>query len=816
MQLTTYSTHLSVSRKVALNLWLALTYVMASNMGHFFLNYNASFSPIWPPSGLALALALVFGFRHVILGIVLGSLLNSYLMAAPLSTTMGMLVGNLIEPISATLLIQFLSHGKFSFRRPFDVCCFIVVGAFLAPMISNCIYLISFYYGGHLRLEQLPIIGQEWFMSTAVGVLLFTPFTLSFFTKSNKRFNIHEALILFFSITVGSYWAFEGDLTRKFIFVPFLSWAALRFSYRGVSLAAAIVGTMAIWKSAFANIMERSLSDVDLLWIQLLVMGMAILGYFLATVMAADERAVEKEMELSINLKHKALAEEVLAVLDQALNNSPTGFALIDRDYKFIRVNETFAELNGIPAKFHFGRYVKDILPQVAPLIEKNVQKIFDGAKPKMNISFSSPSPKNPQAMLRGTISYYPIKHPVTSDILGIGVSIQDLTAQLQTERLLEENKERLNFAHEAGQIGAFEWDLKNNKIIASPHFELIYELDVEELEDARDLMKWTHPDDVSIIAKELQRVTKEGYEFSLQFRIITKNRNLKWVLARGKVIRDSFGLDLKMIGIVIDISEQKNIEHKLRLTEANLLHALATRDEFMAIASHELKTPLTSLKLQNQLYQRTLFKDEGVLSPAKIATLLDKNSRQIDRLTRLVDDMLDISRIRTGKLTVKKELCELSSIFNDVLHRTREQFIASGSGEPIIEQLDKITGEWDVMRIEQVILNIITNAIRYGKGRPISVSLKNFPEHAQICVKDQGLGITKSDQLKIFERFERGLLAREVSGLGLGLFISQQIIEAHGGKIWVESEINEGSSFYVTIPKFTAELIQAEGSSVG
>lgn len=804
MEFTRLSNRLSFQRKLALNLWLAISYVLAANVGLLFLNFNASSSPVWPPSGLSLAIALVFGFRYVMPGIILGSLLTSYLVDMPLVTTLGTLIANLLGPTLATFLIQVLNNGKFSLRRPYDVCCFIIFGAFFAPFLSNLVHVFSYYSGGIIILPRVPVLWQEWFLGDALGVLLFTPFTLSFFQKRARKYNIHEALVLFFLLALSTYWALEGEGVRKFIFIPFLTWAALRFSYRGVSMTAALVVGIAVWRSTvLKGVFDHSSPEFDLLWIQLFGIGMAIMGFFLATVVEADNRAEEKEMELSINLRHKEFAEEALAVLDQVLNKSPTGFAIIDRGFRFIRINETLAELNGIPAQFHLGKHVRDILPNYAAAIEECVSKVLATENSIMNTPFSMPSPKNAKVTVRGVISYYPIKHPTSKEILGVGVSLQDLTAQLQTERLLEENQERLNFAQEAGQIGAFEWDIRSNKLIVSPQVEMIYGLEIGDLKSYHELTRWIHPEDLEGVLSELQKVISKGHEFSIQFRIITKCRKLKWIMTRGKMLRDPLGLDLKMIGINIDITDQKDIEQKLRLTEANLLHALSTRDEFMAIASHELKTPLTSLKLQNQLYQRTLLKNETI-STEKVATLLEKNSRQIDRLTRLVDDMLDISRIRTGKLTVKKELCELSTILNDVLLRTKEQFLTSGSGEPIIEQLDKITGEWDVLRLEQVFLNIITNAIRYGQGRPITISIKNYPEHAQICVKDQGLGVAKSDIEKIFQRYERGLLAREVSGLGLGLFISQQIVEAHGGKIWVESELNKGASFFVSIPKLS------------
>lgn len=238
-------------------------------------------------------------------------------------------------------------------------------------------------------------------------------------------------------------------------------------------------------------------------------------------------------------------------------------------------------------------------------------------------------------------------------------------------------------------------------------------------------------------------------------------------------------------------------------MTEANLLHALSVRDEFVATASHELKTPLTSLRLQNELFQKALAKqDPFYLTREKVSSILERNSKQIERLSRLVDDMLDISRIKTGKLSIKYAPCDLNQILTDVLARTKDQFEASGSGLPEVQFGENPTGDWDPLRIEQVMTNLITNSIRYGRGKPISISIQTFNETVRFSIKDQGLGIAKSDQKKIFQRYERGLLAREISGLGLGLYICEQIVEAHQGMIWVESEVNQGASFFVELPR--------------
>lgn len=810
---------LTWQKKVALNLWLALSYVAAANIGLLFKSFNSSSTPIWPPGGLALAMALVFGFRHVIPGIILGSVMMSYQASWPLLTSVGSVIALLFEPIVATVFLQTINKGKFSFKRPCDITAFLIFAVVFSPFIANIINITFLYMGGVLPLSRVPVLWLEWFMGSGLGILIVTPFTLSFFHKSSKKYNIHEALILYIGLILASYWAFEGESFRKFILIPFITWAALRFSYRGVSLAAMIVGPIAIWRSTVLWGVFSASPDVDLLWIQFFIGGMAVVGYFMSTVMEADARVENKERELSLNLKHKEIAEEALAILDQALNNSPAGFALIDRDFKFLRINEALANINGIPGRFHLGRSVRDILPRSAQQIEEMVLTVLKTQDSVMNTPFSMPSPKNAMEIICGMISYYPVRHPTTNEIFAVGVSLHDLSEQVRTQKLLKENQDRLAFAQEAGQIGAFEWDLKSQDLIVCGQLCSIYEAKSSEFKNVEDWKKLIHPDDLEYVIRENTRIVKEGLDFNYQFRIITRSRSLKWVLARGRMIREGEGA--KMIGINIDITEQKDIEQKLRLTEANLLHALSIRDEFMAIASHELKTPLTSLKLQNQLYQRTLEKDGAENFPiTKFESLLDKNSRQIDRLTRLVDDMMDISRIRTGKLALKKETFELSLLVKDILARTREQFLASGSGEPIIESLENVTGVWDLLRIEQVITNVIMNAIRYGRGRPITLSLSSHGDQVEFKVTDQGLGIPKSDHLKIFQRYERGLLSREVSGLGLGLFISQQIVAAHGGKIWVESEINHGSTFYVTIPRSTLpvtlpnpflELIPAE-----
>jgi PAS domain S-box-containing protein len=231
------------------------------------------------------------------------------------------------------------------------------------------------------------------------------------------------------------------------------------------------------------------------------------------------------------------------------------------------------------------------------------------------------------------------------------------------------------------------------------------------------------------------------------------------------------------------------------------LKNAIRGRDEFLSICSHELKTPLTSLKLASQSVQRNLQKgDPQALSPERMLKLISQTETQVNRLARLVDDMLDISRISSGRLSLQVQPFDLCQLLHEVGERTQALFEGAGSSLSV-STCTPLICQGDAYRIEQVLINLLTNAARYGQDSPVSLSVIKQGNHAQVRVTDQGRGIAPADHQRIFNRYERGVSASEVSGLGLGLFISQQIVEMHQGKIWLESQLGQGASFYVELP---------------
>jgi len=227
----------------------------------------------------------------------------------------------------------------------------------------------------------------------------------------------------------------------------------------------------------------------------------------------------------------------------------------------------------------------------------------------------------------------------------------------------------------------------------------------------------------------------------------------------------------------------------------SKLREAVSLRDEFVSIAAHELRTPLASLAMQLRVLNKAFVEGKPVLPQEQVGRIMASAKNQVQMLSGLVADLLDVTRITHGKLSLQRETMDLGLLLNRVLEETEVE-ISRKAFRP-----GDVVGEWDPRRLEQVFVNLISNAIKYGEGRPIGVALENKGKVARFSIQDHGRGISIADQERIFQRFERATGQWGPTGLGLGLYIVRQIIEAHGGKIWVESELGQGAQFIFEIP---------------
>ena len=246
---------------------------------------------------------------------------------------------------------------------------------------------------------------------------------------------------------------------------------------------------------------------------------------------------------------------------------------------------------------------------------------------------------------------------------------------------------------------------------------------------------------------------------------------------------------------------EQEALLDELRETQVELHKAVQMRDVFMSVVSHELRTPLNGLTLEVQLRKLRLQQNSAeAFSLDKLREMTTRDERQIRSLTRLIDDMLDVSRIRTGKLSIRPQAGDLGVLAGRVVETLAPQFVSAGSRVELTVE-GPVPVLIDEFRIEQVLVNLLTNALRYGDGKPVAVRVSRAGEHGRVEVRDQGVGISEADQRRVFEQFERVTESGCPQGLGLGLFISEQIVQAHGGRIELSSRLGEGSCFSVALP---------------
>ncbi|WP_306817875.1 protein kinase domain-containing protein [Archangium lipolyticum] len=228
---------------------------------------------------------------------------------------------------------------------------------------------------------------------------------------------------------------------------------------------------------------------------------------------------------------------------------------------------------------------------------------------------------------------------------------------------------------------------------------------------------------------------------------------------------------------------------------------AVRRRDDFLSIAAHELKTPLTSLQLHIQGLMSQVRQGLERLPPERLGAKLESANLQTQRLGKLVNELLDISRIAQGQLLGKLEDVDLVQVVRGVVERSREA-LARAECEPRLHLPPSLVGHWDAMRLEQVVVNLLTNASKYGAGRPIEVTVEGDATQARLRVRDEGIGIAPEDAARIFERFERAVSVRHYGGFGIGLWIVREIVQALGGTIEVDSAPGQGATFTVTLPR--------------
>ena len=273
------------------------------------------------------------------------------------------------------------------------------------------------------------------------------------------------------------------------------------------------------------------------------------------------------------------------------------------------------------------------------------------------------------------------------------------------------------------------------------------------------------------------------------------------WANVILTAVRDDTGELRGFAKVTRDLTESRRAE-EARIKLARAEAELRLRDEFLSIASHELRTPLNALLLHAAGLDFVI-RSESSSGAAFLGGLLDRVAsitKQGARLNGLIERLLDVSRLATGRLAIKLEPMDLVEVVNEIVATYRPEAETTGSTIRVSAP-PTIPGFWDPLRVGQIVTNLLSNALKYGCGKPVDVTVDTDGDRARIAVRDQGIGIPREQWETIFDRFDRGDVPRDTAGLGLGLYIVDRLVRAHGGTVALDSIVGKGSTFTVELP---------------
>jgi signal transduction histidine kinase len=281
----------------------------------------------------------------------------------------------------------------------------------------------------------------------------------------------------------------------------------------------------------------------------------------------------------------------------------------------------------------------------------------------------------------------------------------------------------------------------------------------------------------------DLSALRKDGREFPAEISLAPiRSGEARWAIAA-----------------VRDVTERRRVEQKALLYR-QAREDVRARDEFLSIASHELRTPVTALHVQLQMLQRVVDRS-GASVPAPVRDRVTELDRQVRRLAGLVEALLDLSRIRLGRLELTREAVDLAELAREVAAPYQaDPEMANGSTVRVMAPGPAV-GSLDRVRVEQVLENLLANAVKFGEGKPVELRVELAGPAIRVTVTDQGVGIDPAELDRIFGRFERAAPAQHYPGLGLGLYVTREIVEAHGGAIRAEGAPGRGATFTVEFP---------------
>ena len=671
----------SLLTQISRSLIVAIVYFAGAELGLSLASVHSNVTPVWPPTGIAIASLLIFG-RQVWPGIFAGALTANLLTSIPVLSSIGIATGNTLEPLVAYWLLQSSRRWKGSFESVSSVLTFVVYAAVLAPLVSATIGSLSLCFGDPSQWDRFTSLWLTWWMGDGFGALIVTPFLLAWSSRRKidsrdmpEITSLFVLLIIVVLIVFGGW--FPGPVKTyplAFLALPCLLWAAMKFHQRVVTSAIVLMAGVAVWgaKQGYGPFVQPS-ANVSLLLLISFVGTSSLMTLIVAAVTNERREAESAKLKLGSELE----------------------------------VNR---------------RRIEDIVAHV-PGVVWEAWGQPDAANQRIDFVSSH-----------------------VEQMLGYSVA---------------------------------EW-------LAKPNFWLSV----------------VHPDDRERAAQEATAIFASGKGGTSRFRWIHKNGREVWVEAQSIVVCDESG-PVGMRGVTIDITaavkaeeERAELLERERLARQDAEEASRLKEEFLATVSHELRTPLNAVVGWSRLLRTGQLDKDGT---AHAVEVIERNAAA---QKQIIEDLLDVSRIVTGKLLINTRPVDVLLIIHAAIDAVRP----AGEAKQIdirthVEAPDSIVLA-DTERLQQVLWNLLANAVKFTPaGGVIDVYLERHESLAEIRIEDSGPGVPASFLPRIFDRFSQadGSSTRKHGGLGLGLAIVRHLVELHGGTVSASNR-REGTGAVLTV----------------
>jgi PAS domain S-box-containing protein len=785
-------------RSVAQMGLLAALYFGAAKAGLLLATVGAQVTLAWPPTGIALTILLLGGLR-LWPGVAIGAILVNASTGVPLATACGMGTGNTLEAVLAVLLLRRVEFHP-SLDRLRDVFALLVLAAGLSTIASATIGVASLVLGGVLSWQATPTAWGTWWLGDALGDIVVAPALLVWMARPGRplsRQRAPEAALLLAATVATGLSVFGGWFGASSIYVPavylvfpLVLWATLRFGPPGVVLFTLVVSSLALWGTVEATrpFVEGPLLRFNLLNTQLFMGIVGVTGLILAAAVTERERALTEVRALNTELEQR----------------------VGERTGQLVAANTDLRKQAELLDLAHDAIIVRDLTHSTILFWNKGAEVLYGWTKEEaigltMHALVRSRLPEPLDSILATLMRHGrwsgELEH-TTRD--GRAIIVEShwtlrLDADGQPDAFLEINTDIT--ARTVAAVALRESESRLRTVIGSAPI-ILFALDVAGVVrlcegqglDTLGLAPGAvmgHPisllyrDDPAIRAAVHRALAGEDSAIVSQVDAVALDTRLV-------ALRDEHGDVRGVIGVATDVTERVRAEAAER--------ALQARDEFLSVAAHELKTPLTSLRGFTQVALGYLTGDRPV-APERLQRALRQIESQTDKVNRLVDHLLDVTHLEAGRLTLERRETDLAHLADEVAVAAQAQT----SAHTLVVTAPSTFWAWvDPLRLEQVLTNLVGNAIKYspqGGIITITVGLDSPGTAVRLEVRDQGLGIPEEHRAYIFDRFYQAHASSYRSGLGLGLYISQQIVVLHGGQLTAEFPPEGGALFVVCLP---------------